>query len=240
MYKNVLILDFMNTSFWIFTGLLIVNALLYIVGLAKKIKGLEKTCRVLFVPFIAGLIHSILAGYLPDSYHLIFTSSFAFVAASLFMLFTLGDKNRFLKTVEEFFYAVSQVCWFLLIASVYRIYRIPQWLFIIAGIVYFAGFIVICIFIKKQTFAKYASALLLYAFSTNLGITALLSIIYEKRLFAVILFLGSLVYMFGTVLIIFQKTRPFAISEKVEKILITITAVAASALMGTGAILMQV
>ena len=155
------------------------------------------------------------------------------------MLLTLGDKNKFIKSTEEFFYVLTQLFWLLLIISVYRIFNVPQWLFIISGAVYFAGFIVICIFIKKQSFAKYASAIILYVISTALGITSLVSLIYEKRLFALLMFLGTLVFMAGTVLTIFQKTRPFEISEKVEKLLITITVVLANALTGAGAILMQ-
>ncbi|MBO4532959.1 MAG: hypothetical protein J5726_04590 [Treponema sp.] len=230
----------MNIYTWIFAGLLGVNLILYIVGMAQRLGALEKVARVLFVPFVVGIIHSILAVHLPDSYHILFISSFAFLAAAAFMLLTLGDKNKFIKLLEESFHALTQIIWLLLIVSVYRIYRVPQWIFIISGAVYFAGFVVICIFIKKQSFARYFSAILMYAFSTAFGITTLISLIYEKRLFGVMMFIGSLVYMFGTVLIIFQRNRPFAISEKVEKLLVTITTVCATALMGTGAILMQI
>lgn len=230
----------MNIYTWIFTSLIAVDLILYILGMGKNILALEKVARCLFVPFISGIIHSILAVYLPDSYHIMFISSFAFVATIIYVLFTLGDKNKFLKVAEELFYSASQVIWLLLIISVYRIFRIPHWVFIIAGIFYFAGFIVICIFIKKQTFFKYASSFILYAFPVLLGVTTLISMIYEKRLFAVIMFISSLVFMFGTVFMIFQNTRPFAIREKAEKFLYTITIVLATALMGTGALLMQV
>ena len=230
----------MNIYTWIFAGLLGVDLILYIVGMVKKINTLEKVARVLFMPFTVGIIHSILAAYLPDSYHIMFISSFAFGTAVIFMLLTLADKKQFVRKTKEFLYGITQVIWLLLIVSVFRIYRIPQWLFIISGTVYFAGFVVICIFIKKQSFARYFSAILMYLFSTALGITTLVSLIYEKRLFAVLMFISSLVYMFGTVLIIFQKNRPFAISEKTESLLITITVVASSALTGAGAILMQI
>lgn len=230
----------MNIYTWIFSSLLGVNLILYIVGQIQRIRALEKTARGLFVPFLAGIILSILALYLPDSYHIMFISSFAFGAAAVFMLLILGDKNKFIKSTEEFFYALLQLLWLLLIISVYRIFKVPQWLFIISGAVYFAGFIVICIFIKKQSFAKYVSAIILYVVSAALGITSLVSLIYEKRLFAVMMFISSLVFMFGTVLTIFQKTRPFAITEKTEKLLITIAVVTANALFGVGAILMQI
>ena len=231
---------FMNVYTWIFTGLLGVTLFLYIIGMVRRISPLEKTARSLFVPFTASLILSILTAYLPDSYHIMVLSSFAFGAAIIFMLFTLGDKNKFIKVVEEFFYVINQMLWLVLIVSVYRIFKINQLFFIICGIVYFAGFIVICIFIKKQPASKYTTAILLYAFSTVVGVTTFTSLIYEKRLFGVMMFLSSLVFMFGTVLTIFQKTRPFAISEKTEKLLITITVVAANALFGVGAILIQV
>ena len=230
----------MNAYTWIFTGLLGAVLILYIVGLVQRIQPLEKTARCLFIPFAGSLILSILTSYLPDSYHIMFLSVFAFGASAIFMLFTLGDKNKFIKAVEEFFYVLTQMLWLLLIISVYRIFKVNQIFFIISGIVYLAGFIVICIFIKKQPASKYTTAILLYAFSTVVGVTTFTSLIYEKRLFGVMMFLSSLVFMFGTVLTIFQKTRPFAISEKTEKLLITITVVAANALFGVGAILMQV
>ena len=230
----------MNIAFWIFTSLLVVDFILYLPGFIKKIAPLEKTSRSLFVPLTAGVIISILALYLPDSHHIIELASFALAATAVFMLFTLGDKNKFLRSAEEFFYVVSQLLWLMLIVSVYRIYRVSEILFVITGAFYLAGFIVICFFIKKQSPAKYAASLIQYFTSALLGTTAIVCMIYEKRLFSVIMFIGTLALMFGTVLMIFQKTRPFAINEKIEKLLITITAVAASALMGTGAILMQV
>ena len=142
--------------------------------------------------------------------------------------------------MEELFYALLQTVWIYLILSVYRIYRISQLLFILAGIVYLAGFVVIGIFIKKQSFVKYTTSIVQYLFSVIFGITTLISMIYEKRLFGIIMFIASLVFMFGTVIIIFQKTIPFAISEKTEKLLITLTAVCSNALLGAGAILMQI
>ena len=229
----------MNIGFWIFTGLLVVVLFLYILAQVKNIVPLEKTTRSLFVPVNAGLIISALVLFLPDSWHIILISSFAFIFALAFMLFTLNDKNKFLKGLEELCYILIQAVWLFLVVSVYRIYRVPQMLFIITGIVYFAGFIVMCFFIKKQSLIKYGWAFLLYAVNSFLGITTFICMIYEKRLFGIIMFISSLSFMFGTVLIIFQRTRPFAISEKLEKILITTAVVASSALMGTGAILMQ-
>lgn len=230
----------MNIYTWIFSSLLGVNLILYIVGQVQRIMALEKVTRGLLVPFLAGIILSILAVYLPDSYHIMFISSFAFGASAVLMLLTLGDKNKFIRSTEEFFYILTQLLWLMLIISVYRIFNVPHWLFIILGAVYFAGFIVICIFIKKQSFAKYASAIILFVVSTAFGMTTLISLIYEKRLFAVLIILGTLVFMAGTVITIFQKTRPFDITQKVEKLLITITVVLANALTGAGAILMQI
>ena len=230
----------MNTTAWIFTGLLVVDLILYITALAKRLNALEKTARALFIPFTAGLVISILTLYLPDSHHIIVISSLSFGTASIFMLFTLGDKNRFLRGTEEFFYILVQSMWGLLIISVYRIFRVSELVYIIPGVIYLAGFVVICIFIKKQKFLKYCAAFIQYSFSVTFGLTTLICLIYEKRLFGVMMFISSLTFMFGTVLFIFQKTRPFAISEKTEKVLITTTAVVSCALMGTGAILMQI
>ena len=221
-------------------GLLAVNLLLYIFGLGKNIFALEKTTRSLFIPFTTGLIVSILTLYLPDSHHLIAESALSFGVAEIFMLLTLLDKNKFIKATEEFFYALLQTMWISIILSVYRIYRISHLLFIIAGSVYLAGFIVLCIFIKRQTFIKYASVFVQYAFSVIFGFTTLVCLIYEQRLFGIIMFISSLTFMFGTILIIFQKNKPLRINEKTEKFIMTITVISSNALMGAGAILMQI
>ena len=130
--------------------------------------------------------------------------------------------------------------WGILIFSVYRIFRIPAFVYIIAGIIYLAGFIVLCIIMKKQSLIKYTGALILYAFSAYLSLTTLLSLIYEKRLFSILMFTGSLVYMLETLFIIIQRTKPFDITEKTEKFVITIMTECTAALMGAGAILMQI
>ena len=230
----------MNIYTWIFTGLLVVDLVLYIVGLIQRIKGLEKTARGLLIPFIAGVVISILANYLPDAHHIIFIASFAYASATLFMLSTLKDKNRFFKFAEHFLFLITQTIWFLLIVSVYRIYKIPDLFFILSGAVFIAGFIVICIFIKKQTPVKYAAAITQYLFTAVFGTTALISLVYEKRVFGILIFCGALVNICHVIFEIFQRTRPFAISEKTEKIVITILTTGAQALLGAGAILMQV
>ena len=87
----------MNVYTWIFTGFTVVAVLLYIVGLAKRIKPLEKTARSLLIPFTAGIVLSILTAFLPDSYHIIVIASFAFTTATLYMLSTLKEKADFLS-----------------------------------------------------------------------------------------------------------------------------------------------
>ena len=228
----------MNVYTWIFTGFLLVNLLLYIIGLIQRLHGLEIAARGLFIPFTGGLIISLLTESLPDSHHIIFIAAFAFFTASLFMICYIKNKNKFFKFAEHFLFLVSQAIWYLLIVSVYRIYRIPDLFFILSGIVFIAGFIVICVFIKKQTPVKYASALILYFLTAVFVTTALISLVYEKRLFGILIFCASLINLFYAVFEIFQSTRPFALSRKNEKLLITIISVSASALMGSGALMM--
>ena len=230
----------MNTYTWIFTGLLVVDVILYIFGLIQRLRPLEKTARGLCIPFIAGIILSILYEFLPDSHHIILISSLAFFAASLFMVSALNDKNRFVKFIEHFLFLLTEAFWFLLIASVYRIYKVPAIFFILAGIVFIAGFVVVCIFIKKQPVAKYLAAIIQYGASAIFCSTTLVSLIYEKRVFAILFFVGSLVTVCHVIFEIFQRTRPFAINEKIEKIFVTLFTVCAQALIGAGAILLQV
>ena len=229
----------MDVFFWIFTGLLAVTLILYIVALIQRIIPLEKTARSLFVPFICGLITSILTNYLPDSHHIIFISSMAFGMATLCMISTL-KKNRFCKFSEHFLFLLTEAFWLWLICSVYRIFKVSNIIYILAGIVFLAGFIVISIFIKKQSFVKYAAAIIQYSFAAFFCTTALISLIYEKRAFGILIFLGSLFTVCHVVFEIFQRTRPFAISAKLERIIVTILFVTAQALMGTGAVLFQV
>lgn len=230
----------MNIYTWIFTGFLAVDLLLYIIGLVQRIDGLEKTARSLFIPFVAGIILSLLVNYLPDAYHIIFISSFAFGSAVLFMLTALNIKNRFFKFAEHFLFLLTEAFWFLLIISIYRIYNVSELFFIFGGIVFIAGFVVICVFIKKQTVAKYAAAFIQYFFAAVLCTTALICLVYEKRLFDILFFCGTLTMLCHVIFEIFQRTKPFDISRKTEKIIVTILFVTGQTLMGTAAVLMQI
>ena len=229
----------MNVYTWIFTGLLVADIVLYIFGVVKNIALMEKIAGSFLIPFAAGIIISILTEFLPDSHHIIYISSFAFLFASLNVAAIYGKKNIF-RYFCKLFFVLAVFVWTMLIVSVYRIYRIPDFVFIITGAVYLAGLIVICIFIKKQKLYKYASALVKYAVASFLSFTSFISLIYEKRLYAGFMFTGSLAALFLCVLMIFQDTRPFAISTKTEKLLFTLSAVAAAVFLGTGALLMQV
>ena len=79
-----------------------------------------------------------------------------------------------------------------------------------------------------------------YTFAAVLCTTSLVSLIYEKRAFGILIFLGSLITVCHVVFEIFQRTRPFAISTKLERIIVTILFVTAQALMGAGAVLFQI
>lgn len=229
----------MNIYTWIFTGLLLVDIFLYIFSLIKGINPLEKVARSLLIPLVAGIILSILTGYLPDSHHIIFIAILAYGTACLFMLTTL-KKNRFFKFAEHFLFLLTNIFWLLLISSVYRIYKVSPLLFILTGIVFIAGFVVTCVFIKQQPLYKYAAAIIQYFFTAVLSVTAFVCLLYEKRAFAVLIFTASLVIMCHVIFETFQRTRPFAINEKTERIFTTILSVTAQALIGVGAILMQI
>ena len=229
----------MNVYTWIFTGLLVADIVIFIVGIIKNIALMEKIAGCFLIPFAAGIIISILTEFLPDSHHIIFISSFAFLFASLCVASVFGKKNVF-KYLCKLFFVLAVCIWTMLIVSVYRIYRIPDFVFIISGAVYLAGLIVICFFIKKQRLYKYASALVKYAAASFLSFTSFISLVYEKRLYAGLMFTGSLATLFLCVLMIFQDTRPFAISAKTEKLIFTLSAVTSAVFLGTGALLMQV
>ena len=228
----------MNAFLWTFTGLLVVVLILYIIAQVKNIVVMEKITRCFFVPFASGILFPLMAGYLPDSYHIILIFALAVFAYSLAVICTLSDKKPFIRNIEGFLVAAASIFWTSLLFSVYRIHKVGQVLFIILGIIYLAGFITICIFIKKQSFAKYLSAIIQYAINSFLSITAFFSLVYERRLFGFIMFIGTLSAMFYTVFQIFQKTRPFDISEKTEKIILTMVTLGTCIFMGTGALLM--
>jgi len=228
----------MNAYIWTFSALLALNLILYIIGLVQRLNVMEKIARSFFIPFASGILLSTMTAYLPDSYHILLVFSIAAAFYTLSLLCTIGDKKAFFKHAEIFFFTAASVFWSSLLFSVYRIHKVHQLVFIVIGIVYLAGFITICIFIKKQKFTSYLSAILQYAINSFLSITTFISLIYEKRLFGLFIFIGSLCAMFYSVFQIFQKTRPFDLSYRKEKIILTMTTLATCLFMGTGALLM--
>ena len=229
----------MDIYTWIFSGLLVVALVIYIIGLIQRIIPMEKAAYSVFMPFLASIILSLLTGFLPDSHHIIFISALAFTAATIFML-TLLKKNKFFKFAQHFFFLVTEVFWFLLIVSVYRIFKIPNIFFILSAIIFVAGFVVMCIFIKKHSLAKYTAALIQYTFAAIFCTTALICLAYEKRAFGILFFIGTLTNLCNVLFETFQRTRPFNIREKTERVIVTILEVVTQALLGAGAVLMQV
>ena len=229
----------MNIYTWIFSGLLAVALVIYIIGLIQRIIPMEKAAYSVFMPFLASIILSLLTGFLPDSHHIIFISALAFTAATIFMLTTL-KKNKFFKFAQHFFFLITEVFWFLLFVSVYRIFKISNIFFILSAIIFIAGFVVMCVFIKKQSFTKYTAAIIQYTFAAIFCTTALICLIYEKRIFGILIFIGTLINLCNVIFETFQRTRPFNIREKTERVIIITLEVTTQALLGAGAILMQI
>ena len=230
----------MNIYTWVFTGLLVVTLVLYIVAQARRFFVLEKIVRCLFIPFIMGIIASLLTEYLPDSYHILLLFTIALSADSLALICTVGDKKKVFKFFSIFLFLFSCAIWTNLLFSVYRIFKIKEFVYIIIGAVYFAGFVTVCFFIKKQPASKYVAAFFQYFICAFLSLTAFVSIFYERRVFDILMFIGTLCIMCRSIFQIFQITKPFDITPRVEKTIITLLAVAGNAIMGAGAILMQI
>lgn len=232
--------NLMTTELWIFSGLISLAIILYLVGLFKNIVVMEKISRALILPFVTYVILTLLKRYLPDSHHIIMISGISLLIFSFTMIFSVFTESKILNALMVFLFEAGILSWESLCLPIFRIARISDFTIILSSAIFLIAFILICILLGKQKFSTGCSVLILISPTVFFLFTATISLIYEKRIFNILLVSGAVISLAEALFFIFQKLKPFNINRRTENLINSIFVISSQALIGSSAIMMFV
>lgn len=223
---------------WVFTGLLFSSLFLFIFGSIKNFKILVKISRIFIIPFASCIFITFLQTLLPNSEHILFLSVIALLFISLCELCFSFENISFFKYIGRFFFLLSCCSWIELFISTFYIYRVPQFINITAYILYFLLLVFIFIISGKNKFHTYLGILIGYFFVIFLNYSAVITLIFCIRDYAIFLMAGTTVLLISYIFYVKQFTKSFKISKKLEAIFRICLIVIAEALITTSTIFM--
>ena len=184
----------MTIAVWLLAGILPVNLGLMIFANIKKHLALQKLCVCLTLPISGSLIILLLSAYLPDSYHIMFISTIALSLVSLSTAFLAFEKFRTLRISGRIASLGNVFCWIILYRSIFKIYSVPVWLYILAACIYAAIIISACVFSGKQEPRFYGAFALSFLLAAYLNFCSLIFLCREKNSSSIMLFAGTTLY----------------------------------------------
>lgn len=176
---------------WILLSLIIITIALLIIASIKKILPLKKVCDCLTLPLIGSFIILQLTKYLPDSYHIILTSIFAFSLVTISSAFLAFEKILILRLLGRIASLANILCWSIFYKAIFRIHSVPGWLYILMAIFYAAAIIVSCIFAGKESFKNYMLFILSFLLAAYLHFCSLIFLCWERNGSSIMLFGGA-------------------------------------------------
>ena len=229
----------METLGWIFLGLLLVDLFLVIFGSIKNFAILTKISRMFIIPLSNCIIIQFLIKLLPDAEHILFLTTVALILISLCEICFSFENIAFFKYTGRFFFILSLGAWLELFISTFFIYRPAQWLNILAISIYSILLIITFIFSGKNKFHTYFGALIGYVIVIALHYSAIVSLIYGRRDYTILLTAGSSLLLLCYLFYVKQSTKPFTkLPERFSMLIRTILIATAEALITSSTIFM--
>lgn len=181
----------MSLIYWILLSTIIITIGLLIFANIKHFLVLQKTCDCLTLPLIGSFIILWLTKYLPDSYHLIIISIFAFSLVTISSAFLAFEKITPLRILGRIASIANIMCWNILYRAVFKIHSVPVWMCILAIFIYTAVIIISCIFAGKHNAKHYALFILSFLTAAYLHFCSLIFLCWERTGSSVMLFSGT-------------------------------------------------
>ena len=228
----------METLGWILIGLLVVALFLVIFGSIKNFSILTKISRIFIVPFSSGIVVQFLIKLLPEAEHVLFLTTAALIMISICELCFSFENITFFKYTGRLFFILSLGAWLELFISTFFIYRPAQWLNILATSIYSILLIFTFIISGKNKLHTYFGTLIGYVIVISLHYSAIVTLIYGKRDYSILLTIGASVLLLSYIFYIKQSTKPLKLPERFSMLIRTILIAGAEALITTSTILM--
>lgn len=154
---------------------------------------------------LPGIYCPIMLYLMPDSLHLLSYSLVALVFACIAKFFYMFNRNFVCKLFKHTFYLLSELFWFLTFSSIFFVSHVSNAVFIIAALIYFILFLVLCIFSGSHKLIFYVFIFIHCSFSSILNFTALCSLFYSLTLDSILFFAGT--FISGSMLFIYAFSK---------------------------------
>lgn len=231
----------MTVICWISLGLFTVAVFLFIFGIIKDFKILANISRFFIIPTSNVIAFSLLLDSFPDARHIFFLSSIALSLIIISEFCFIFEKLPFFNYTAKLFFIASSIFWIELYKSTFFIYTIPLWINITAGSIYFIFYIFHCICCLKKPLHFYLGVLIMLSPLVLLNYSALITLIFSRKLYSMLLFTGTLLlilsYSFYSIHNSINKTNK-AINQKLFILVRVISLVIAEAMINYSGLLM--
>lgn len=184
----------MNIYIWISLGLTVLTTILTIAFYRKEMYLHERITEALIIPFTAFLSFSTMALYLPDSIHIITLSTISYVFCTACLILFYFDDKLFCRIATRCLFLLTVFVWLILFKSTFYIYKTNVALLITSLIIYLGVYVFVLIKAKRKSFTYYLYTFISIILCATLHLCATITLFAGKKLYSVILFIGTTEY----------------------------------------------
>ena len=192
-----------NILFLVFCALFITSASLEISGYYKKISLMEYIAKPCMYIFLLAASLMILIPSLPDSADIIFFLTFAIVCGLAGACLQFLPKRKKTVIVSSLLFITSFLCYIRLIQPSFRLFTIPVWASVSIFLIYLILLLLYYNYvIGKRNLLKTAGIALFMIPLMLLHYGTILTLFGQFRLYSIMLFLGSTIFILSQALIV--------------------------------------
>lgn len=193
----------MSTEVYVFLSLFLVSVILHIIFAILKKDIIYKIAFSLHLPFLGCAQYFYLQDFRPDSEYLsiLFILIYSIFSVSALLYMVLSEK---LIIIPSLFYIAGCTVLYYVYKPVYYFYSISKPVVFAVSLFIIISIALTIIFSKLKNFRKIISHIVLNAFSLSVFTVTFFNLIYEKEIWCILAFSGS---VFVTVFTIFKTLK---------------------------------
>lgn len=187
----------MNIYGLVLFGLFVISLILYFVfTFGIKINLAEKITSSAMLPLLGIFSIISLMYFVPDSYHIIKITIFAFLfisASHIIKTFFSSDK---LYLASSILFLLTALDWAIFYKSVFLINRVAPWITIISIIAYAVIYLLLfLLFVKKQSLKFYAFSIIALILCSFIQFSSIVSLCFTPSSFNILKVIGSTLFL---------------------------------------------
>lgn len=217
-----------NIISWVFLGLCALSVALTFFLRKSSLLSLRKITFSANLPLFALFICARLFLKLPDSLNILITSILSFICVSIAIILSGSRENVKKQRAYKILLFCTVTLWTRLYNSTFYIYKVMPVISIAAAAVYFAIIFITQFKLKDSTKEEKLTAAVFTIISSVLNFSSLVTLIYGRQLYSIMLFAGTTVAMITITNLCFIKKDKEADAETEKMNLLRTISISAS------------